>query len=107
MPPKESIEEKRVREIAEEQFYDLLQSRQFTDLIDKIVDRSVKRTLESLGLDMADQKELREIRKDFEYLRDWRLLWRLIKNKGILTVIGMVVAALVIWCVAGFKGSFH
>ncbi len=84
--------------------------------------RAVNSTLTSLGIDhenpletqqdMAALRELRELvhdeefRKDLAYIRSWRLAMSKIQNKGILTLVGVVIAGLcaVVW--AGAKTYF-
>ena len=84
--------------------------------------RAVASTLITLGVDienpletqqdMAALRELRELvrdeefQKDLAYIRSWRLAMSKIQNKGILTLVGVIIAGLcaVVW--AGLRTYF-
>lgn len=84
---------------------------------DETAQRAVESTLTMLGIDhenpletqqdMAALRELRELvhdeefRADMAYLRSWRLAMSRIQNKGILTLVGLVVVGV---CAAIWAG---
>ena len=95
-------------------------------LIQQVADETARRAVEStltmLGIDhenpletqqdMAALRELRELvhdeefRKDLAYIRSWRLAMSKIQSKGILTIVGLVVAGICAAVWAGVKAYF-
>ncbi len=85
--------------------------------------RAVESTLTMLGVDtenpletqrdMAALRELRELvrdedfQKDMAYLRAWRLAMSKIQNKGLLTLIGIIIAGLCAAVWAGLRTYFQ
>ena len=61
---------------------------------------TVHETFLGLGVDAADPIE---VQKDFQHLRDWRKTTDAVKTKGIMTVVGLLVAGLVglVWVAFG------
>lgn len=86
---------------------------------DETARRAVASTLTTLGIDqenpletqqdMAALRELRELvhdeefRKDLAYVRTWRLSMGKIQSRGILTVVGIVIAGICAAVWAGMK----
>lgn len=72
--------------------------------LDKLVSSSVKATLLSLGIAHNDPIEMQ---KDFQHLRDWRESMEQVKQKGMLTAVGILVtgALAAIWL--GLKGFLN
>ena len=84
--------------------------------------RAVASTLTTLGIDaehpletqrdMAALRDLRELvldeefRKDLAYVRSWRIAMSKVQNKGILTVVGIVVAGICAAVYAGIRTLF-
>ncbi len=68
--------------------------------IRKIVSDTVRETLIELGIAHDDPLEMQ---RDFQHLREWRLATAMIRRKGILTVLGLIIAgaAAALWI--GFK----
>lgn len=60
--------------------------------LENIVAESVKQTLTALGIDSSNPLEMQ---KDMQHLRDWRQSVNQIRNKSMMTVIGIVVTGLV------------
>lgn len=96
-------EEERMRAIAKDELTRYVESREFYEVMCRVVDRAVLQTLKNLGLDTETPVEMR---KDFEYIRDGRMLWRMIKNRGIITVLIMLLGALGTVLVAGLDKMF-
>lgn len=67
-----------------------------------IIRESVQETLVSIGIDAADPIEMQ---KDFQHLREWRMTTDSVKRKGIMTIVGILVAGgcAALWM--GFKNS--
>lgn len=57
--------------------------------IRRIIKDSVHETLVSFGINPKDPVELQ---KDFSFLREWRVTTDTAKKRGLLTVVGIVVA---------------
>lgn len=57
--------------------------------IENIVSRTVQQTLISLGVDASNPIE---VQRDFQTLRDWRKSSEAIRSRGMMTIIGIVVA---------------
>ncbi len=57
--------------------------------IKRIVAESVRETLIELGIAHDDPLEMQ---RDFQHLREWRLATAMIRRKGILAVLGLVIA---------------
>ncbi len=72
--------------------------------IKKIVSDTVRETLIELGIAHDDPIEMQ---KDFQHLREWRLATAMIRRKGILTLLGLVIAgaAAALW--VGFKSMIN
>lgn len=70
------------------------------DDAEDLIKRTVKETLTSMGLDTSDPMEMQ---RDFQALRDWRLLYGTMRSKGLLTVIVMMTTGLVTAIVIGIK----
>lgn len=89
---------------------------------DEAARRAVETTLITLGIDhanpletqqdMAALRELRELvhdeefRQDLAYVRSWRLAMCTIQSKGILTIVGLIVAGLCAAVWAGVRTFF-
>jgi hypothetical protein len=56
------------------------------------VEEAIKDAFTKLGLDVSNPLEAQ---RDFQHLRDWRLSMRSIKQKGILTIVGIAVTGAV------------
>ena len=68
--------------------------------IKRIVAESVRETLIELGIAHDDPLEMQ---KDFQHLREWRLATAMIRRKGILAVLGLVIAGAAAAMWLGFK----
>lgn len=89
---------------------------------DETARRAVMSTLTTLGIDadnpletqrdMAALRELRELvhdeefRKDLAYIRSWRLAMNKMQNKGLLTVVAVIVAGICAAVWAGVRTLF-
>jgi hypothetical protein len=68
--------------------------------IRKIVSDTVRETLIELGIAHDDPLEMQ---RDFQHLREWRLATAMIRRKGILAVLGLVIAGTAAAMWLGFK----
>lgn len=57
--------------------------------IEQIVRRTVRQTLTELGVEASDPVRMQ---RDFQWLRDWRETSESVRRKGLLTIIGILVA---------------
>lgn len=65
-----------------------------------LIKHTVKETLTSMGVDTSDPMEMQ---RDFQALREWRLMRNAIQSRGILTVIGLLASGVVAGLVMGIK----
>src|SRR6266852_853401 len=90
-----------------------------TEVAEAAAEQAVSKTLLLIGMDVSKPLEaqmtfgvLREVarmaqdpefRKDLEHTRTWRLLWESVRNKGVMTAVGIFIAgaAAALW--VGFK----
>jgi hypothetical protein len=68
----------------------------------KIVSEAVSETLLQLGIDASDPVEMQ---KDMAHLRSWRESVATVKQQGLITAVGIVVAGLIGLIYMAFKGS--
>jgi hypothetical protein len=68
-----------------------------------LVRSTVEETLTSIGL---DHKNPIELQKDFKSLREWREAMQEVRNKTLLTVIGILVMGLAAAIWIGLKSMF-
>lgn len=70
------------------------------EVIEGTVEESVQQTLTTLGFNLDDPIE---IQKDMAHLREWREGTDAVKRKGLLVVVGTLVAATLSLIWIGFK----
>lgn len=68
----------------------------------KIVSEAVSETLLKLGIDASDPVELQ---KDMAHLRAWRESVATVKQQGLVTAVGILVAGVLGLLWLAFKGS--
>jgi len=68
----------------------------------KIVSEAVSETLLQLGIDVSNPVEMQ---KDMAHLRSWRESVATVKQQGLITAVGIVVAGLIGLIYMAFKGS--
>lgn len=78
---------------------DLGKNSQLTGIeIEIIVKKAVRETLETLGIDLSDNRAVRELQADFLYMRDQRVgarrMGEYVKKSVVTTVIGGLLWAL-------------
>ncbi|MCI0663520.1 MAG: hypothetical protein L0220_20855 [Acidobacteria bacterium] len=59
------------------------------DEITIVVEEAVEKTLERLGIDVSDPIAMQ---KDFSHMRAWRESVEAIRHKGIMTILGILIA---------------
>ncbi|MCI0598746.1 MAG: hypothetical protein L0Y60_04365 [Beijerinckiaceae bacterium] len=74
------------------------------DEITKIVEEAVEKTLQRLGIDVSEPIEMQ---KDFALVRSWRQSTEAVRHKGLMTMIGILIAgtAGALWL--GIKELLH
>ena len=70
------------------------------DEVEDIVKRTVKATLQTMGVDTSDPMEMQ---RDFQSLREWRITFAAVKSKGLLVTVGLFATGLVTAIVLGIK----
>jgi hypothetical protein len=70
--------------------------------VKKIVAEAVAETLLTLGIDTTDPVELQ---KDMAHLRAWRESVQTVKQQGLVTAVGILVAGMLGLLWLAFKGS--
>lgn len=70
------------------------------DDAEDLVKRTVKETLTTMGVDTDDPLEMQ---RDFQALREWRLLRSAVQSKGVLMLVGLAVSGLVAALIMGIK----
>lgn len=71
--------------------------------IKHIVAEAVKQTLIQIGIDAQNPLEMQQ---DFQHLRSWRESTESLKQKGLLTILGIFIAGGIGLMVAGFKSKY-
>jgi len=71
-----------------------------TQELRKLIADTVNATLMQLGIEHDDPLEMQ---RDFQHLRDWRKSTERIKNRTVVTAVGVVVAAIMAALWVGFK----
>ena len=70
----------------------------------QLITTTVHDTLTILGI---EHKEPLEMQKDFQHLREWRQSSDAIKRKGVMTLVGIAVAAICGAIMVGVKAYFR
>ena len=70
------------------------------DEMRQIVKEAVSETLTQLGVDTSSPMEMQ---RDFQHLRDWRMAQEVIRRKGYMTLLGILVTGLAGLLWLGFK----
>ena len=65
-----------------------------------VVQQTVQETLISMGVDTSDPIEMQ---RDFQSLRDWRRTSEALRSKGLLTLVGILVAGVLGALVVGVR----
>jgi hypothetical protein len=61
------------------------------ELVQEIARRTVQETLLSMGINTSSPEAIMQMQRDLQHLRDWRNSVEAIKNKGLITLVGIVV----------------
>ena len=92
-----------LRETARKDDHDAMVALSAEDL-QILVKATVHETLANLG---ADADNPIEMQKDFQHLREWRCTMNDVRSKGILTLVGIIVAGVCTALWLGLKSSLH
>ena len=69
-----------------------------------IVKATVIETLTHVGVDASDPVEMQ---KDFNHLREWRIVVNDVRKKSILTILGLLLTGVLAFIWIGFKISIR
>lgn len=69
--------------------------------IEEVIASAIERAFRDIGLDSG---EVFELRRDLTFLREWRKSCELVRNRSIITFIGVTGMAFLAMLVAGVKG---
>ena len=69
--------------------------------LEEIIQSSIEGAFRDMGFDRG---EVFEFRRDLTFLREWRQTCELVRNRSIITFIGVTGVALLAMLVAGVKG---
>jgi hypothetical protein len=70
------------------------------DEVHNVVRETVRETLLSMGVDTTDPIEMQ---RDFQAVRDWRLVCEAIRSKGLMTLVGILIAGVLGALLVGLK----
>jgi hypothetical protein len=89
------------------------------EIAEAAAERTIRKTLLLIGVDVSQPIEAQEtfgvlrdvarmardadFRKDLEHARTSRLLWESVRDKGIMTAVGLLIAGIAAALWAGFK----
>lgn len=62
--------------------------------LEKLIEKAVKKAFTDVGVKHNDSNDIFEARADFRFLRDLRLLSEAVRNKGIMTVVALLITAM-------------
>lgn len=65
-----------------------------------LLQEAVTDALVKLGMDIEDPLEMQ---RDFQHLREWRVAVAAMRTKGVLTILGLILAGLAAAVVVGVK----
>lgn len=103
MPHREGHEEVRVIRDAYQEYMTL--TREEAEKIAKeAAHTAVAETLTALGMDTSDPFELQ---RDFAHLRSWRRSVEKVREKSLLTAVGIITAGVIGLIVVFFRGTAH
>ena len=74
------------------------------DDISKIVEETVDKVLERLGIDTSNPIAMQ---RDFSHVRAWRESTEVIKRKGFLAIVGVIVTGIAGALWLGIRDSLH
>lgn len=76
------------------------------DIIEKSTERALVKAFRDVGIGIDGDENLFEIRRDFIFLRDWRMTCEQVRSKGVLSIVGIAITGLIGLLVLGIKGYF-
>ena len=94
----------RVGDMQKKELLEIVDDRTLTkEEMQEIVRETVSQTLTQLGVDTSSPLEMQ---RDFQHLRDWRMAQEVIRNKGYMALVTVLVTgtAGLLWL--GFKNFF-
>lgn len=84
------------------------QEDQLEKIMQRVAERAVFNTLRDLGLHAGDDMgAVFEVRRDFQFLREWRQTCESVRSRGTFYILTLILAALSALLVMGAKSFFH
>jgi len=75
--------------------------------LEHIIENAIKRAFRDVGIDHGgDDDRLFELRRDLIFLREWRMTCDLMKKRGIISGVTLLMAAFATVLLLGVKGWF-
>ena len=68
------------------------------EICEKSSTRAVEKMMEHIGIEPGNHTEMR---RDFEFLRDWRRLCEMSKRRGVVTIVTIIIGGGFTFVVAG------
>lgn len=65
-----------------------------TEQLEQLIEKAVKKAFIEVGVKHGDNNDIFDARADFRFLRDLRLLSEAVRNKGIMTVVALLITAM-------------
>lgn len=75
------------------------------DIATAAAEKAVTKTFLTMGVDIADPKDLKALQLDFQHLRAWRESVHTVKNKAIGTAVTVIVTGVLGYLWLAFKGG--
>ena len=72
--------------------------------VESLVERAIVKAFRDLGFDAQDPFE---IRRDLNFLREWRVTCEDVRHKGTFTLITLAITGIIGLLVLGFRGWIH
>lgn len=69
--------------------------------LETIITQAIENAFRDVGFDRG---EVFELRRDLTFLREWRLTCELVRSRGIIAAVTLVMGALATVILLGFKG---
>ena len=67
---------------------------EFQEIAEAAAERAVQKTFLAIGVDIIDSESVIKMQADFHHLRVWRESTEAVKQRALLTCIGVVVAGI-------------
>lgn len=72
------------------------------DEAEKIAKATVKEMFLRFGVDLDEPGEATAVKRDFAFMRSWRTSTEVVKQQGLITAVGVIVAGFLGWLFYAF-----